>query len=698
MHKKCEGREENMKDSIHVENARVHNLKGVTLDIPKNRLVVFTGVSGSGKTSLLFDTVHREAERQLIETFSSFARRRLPKLSRPEVDSIRNLSPSIVIDQKRMGRNLRSTVGTATEVYTYLRMLFSRCGNVPGLLSSHFSFNHPEGMCPACKGLGRRISIDPKSLLDRRKSLKEGAILHPDYRIGGWNWRELLGSELFDNDKPVEKFTDQELNTLLYARSLALIKKHGAGTYSKVWEGVVQKLERLYINRDSEELPRERRESCLRFLVYEECFQCQGRRLNEVALSSQVQGYGIGDVVERELVELDAWLSTVRGEVAEPLVRKMRGILSHLIGIGVGYLSLNRCVSTLSGGESQRVKMARQLDCDLTGLMYVFDEPSIGLHPRDVEQLITILRGLIAYGNSVLVVEHDETLIAAADYVVEVGPGAGRFGGKICFNGPIEEYIDTGSATVTTLRKEKQGKLRQCRKWTEAWRIENATLHNLKGVNVQIPKGILVCVTGVAGSGKSSLVHGVFAKQHSDVVVVDQKPITGNSRSNPATFLGIFDQIRKAFAYATGESPSLFSFNSSGACPTCKGAGVLSVEMSFLDDVRILCPKCGGKKFSDKVLSLLWNGRSIYDLLSMTVEEAMPLFSGARTKKSLEMLSKVGLGYLTLGQPLSTLSGGGVAKAEAGCGIGKERWCLHPRRAYDRASSRRHSEAHACPS
>ena len=668
----CVGKEESMKESIHVENAHVHNLKGVTLDIPKNRIVVFTGVSGSGKTSLLFDTVHREAERQLIETFSSFARRRLPKLSRPEVDSIRNLPPSIVIDQKRMGRTLRSTVGTATEVYTYLRMLFSRCGSVPGLLSSHFSFNHPEGMCPACKGLGRRISIDPNLLLDRRKSLKEGAVLHPDYRIGGWNWRELLGSELFDNDTPLEKFADQELNTLLYARSLPIIKKHGAGTYSKVWEGVVQKLERLYINRDSEELPRERRESCLRFLVYEECSQCQGRRLNKVALSSRVQGYGIGDVVERELVELDAWLATVRGEVAEPLVRKMRGILSHLIGIGVGYLSLNRCVSTLSGGESQRVKMARQLDCDLTGLMYVLDEPTIGLHPRDVEQLITILRGLVAYGNSVFVVEHDETLIAAADHVIEVGPGAGRFGGEICFNGSIEEYIDSGSKTVATLRKEQEGKPIHRRKWTEAWQIENATLHNLKGITVQMPKGVLVCVTGVAGSGKSSLVHGVFAKQHGDVVVADQNPITGNSRSNPATFLGIFDQIRKTFAHATGESPSLFSFNSSGACSACKGAGVLSVEMSFLDDVRILCPKCGGKRFSDKVLSLLWNGRSIYDLLSMTVEEAMPLFSEARTKKALEMLGKVGLSYLTLGQPLSTLSGGESQRLKLAAELGKK--------------------------
>ncbi|HOC54824.1 MAG TPA: excinuclease ABC subunit UvrA [Verrucomicrobiota bacterium] len=660
-----------MREAIRIENARVHNLKGINLSIPRDRVVVFTGVSGSGKSSLVFDTLHTEAQRQLIETFSSFARRRLPKLSRPEVDAIHNLSTSIVIDQHRLGRTLRSTVGTATEVYTYLRLLYSRCGDTPGLASFHFGFNHPEGMCPACMGLGKRIQVDTGRMLDKAKSLRDGAITHPDYRVGGWNWRELVAIDMFDADKPLREFTPAELEKLLFAEGLPIVKKHGAGTYAKTWVGIARRLERLYVNRAEDELSESRRDAYHQYLSYGECTACGGLRLAPARLAVRLAGKGIGEAVQMELTDLDGWLGTITSPVAAPLVQKMRSILSNLIGIGVGYLSLNRAVATLSGGESQRIKMARQLDCDLIGLMYVMDEPSIGLHARDIDQLIAMLEHLRDQGNSVLVVEHDPAIIASGDYIVEIGPGPGRQGGEVCFAGERAAFLQSGCRTATLMRQGHIPLGAPRRNWSQSWPIRGARANNLRNVDVDIPQRVLVCVTGVAGSGKSSLVHEVFVPLVPSAVVVDQNLIGCNSRSNPATFLGVFDDVRRVFARATGKPASWFSYNSEGACPACKGQGTIAVEMHFLDDVRILCSACNGQRYTDEVLALRCQGHNIHEVLAMTAQEAAAAFTQPRVKAALRLLCEVGLDYLTLGQPLTTLSGGECQRLKLAAELGK---------------------------
>ena len=660
-----------MHDHIEVVNARVHNLKNLTLAIPRDKLVVFTGVSGSGKSSLVFDTLHTEAQRQLVETFSSFARRRLPKLSRPDVDEIRNLSTSIVIDQKRLGRTLRSTVGTATEVYTYLRMLYARCGSMPGIPSFLLGFNHPEGMCPACAGLGKRIRVNTEMLIDPTLTLREGAITHPDWKVGAWNWRELTAIDLFDVDTPVGEFSAEELERLLHADDIPIEKPHGGGTYTKAWRGVARRLERAYVDKAEDELPAAKRDAYQRYFTYGTCDVCGGLRLNPRALSITVDGVGIGEVVQMELTDLDAWLTTIHDPVAEPLVTKMRGILSHLIEIGVGYLSLNRSVATLSGGESQRVKMARQLDCDLIGMMYILDEPSIGLHPRDVAKLVEMLRQLRDKGNSVLVVEHDATVISSADHVVEIGPTAGMGGGEVCFEGPIEEFLCSSSQTAVMMREGARVAARNRREVREVWQVRGARANNLKDVDVDIPKRVLVVVTGVAGSGKSSLVHDEFAISRPGAIVVDQSAIGRSSRSNPATYLGFFDAIRKLFAEETGRPAALFSFNSTGACPTCKGQGRISIEMSFLDDVKVECSECHGRRYTDEVLALTWRGLSIHDVLSLTAREALDVFEHKAIHGPLALLCEVGLDYLTLGQPLSTLSGGECQRIKLVTELGK---------------------------
>ncbi len=648
---------------IEIENARTHNLKNISVRIPKNRIVAVTGVSGSGKSSLIFDTVYTEAQRQLIETFSTFARRRLPKLSRPDVDEIRNLSTAIIIDQKPLGRNMRSTVGTATEVFTYLRMLYSRIGKPFIGASYKFSFNHPEGMCPECRGLGKRIRVREELLIDPERSLRDGAVTHPDFKIGGWYWKEIMNCGLFDTEKKLKDFTGEERSRLLYERDVEIDAHHASFIYTKKFEGIVAKLERLYVNKGEEELPEGKKDAYTNYLEYSDCPSCGGSRLNAEARSVIVNGLSIERCGEMELTELDAFLAETagqpgsEGEIALPLVRKMRGILGYLIGIGVGYLSLSRGVATLSGGEAQRLKMARQMDCDLTGLLYILDEPSIGLHPRDTGSLITMLRGLMEKGNSVLVVEHDPQVIEAADYVIDVGPEAGKLGGRIEFTGTVAELKESNCLTGKLLKEPLRGISRR-RPWKDSYLIENASLHNLKGISVRIPKGIFTCVTGVAGSGKSSLINDIFVAQEPEAVVIDQGAIGRSSRSTPATYTGIFDLIRKEFASHTNSDPSLFSFNSSGACPACKGQGSVRIEMNFMDDVQILCDSCEGKRYTEEVLSLTYRGKNIFEALSMTVEEAEGFFATPAIKKQLKVLREVGLGYLEIGQPVSSLSGG----------------------------------------
>lgn len=644
-------------DKIIIKNARTHNLKDVSLEIPKDKVVVFTGISGSGKSSLVFDAIYTEAQRQLIETFSSFARSRMPKLSKPDVDVIKNISTAIVIDQKRMGTTLRSTVGTATELYTYLRLLFSRCGDKFIGPSFAFGFNHPLGMCPDCKGLGKQIKVDVDLLLDKEKSIREGAIDHPDHKVGGWNWREMVAADIFDVDKKVKDFSDKEINDLLYAEAIPIEKKHGAGTYSKVFEGVARKLERIYVNKAKDELSKDRKDAYQKYFKYSDCDSCGGSRINEKARSVRVNGKTIPQLVNMELTDLNDFLGTVEGDIAKPIVQKMRQIQSHLIEIGVGYLSLNRSVATLSGGESQRVKMARQLDCDLVDMMYIMDEPSIGLHPKDISKLIEMLVRLKEKGNSVFIVEHDAAIIQCAEYVIDIGPKAGSLGGEIVYCGSYDGLLRSDGLTAEYLRrKEKVSNNRK--KWQDAIEIKNTSLHNLKNISTKIPKGVLTCITGVAGSGKSSLINDVFIKENKKAVIIDQSPVGKSSRSNPVTYIEVFDLIRQEFARATNSNPSLFSFNSKGACPKCKGLGTISFEMSFMDEVKVVCDECNGQRYTEDVLALKYKQKNISNILHMTVKETVDFFENNEIKRKLNILCDVGLEYLELGQPLSTLSGG----------------------------------------
>lgn len=644
-------------DKIIIKNATTHNLKNVSLEIPKNKLVVFTGVSGSGKSSLVFDTLYTESQRQLIETFSSFARARMPKLSKPPVEEIKNISTAIVIDQKRMGTTLRSTVGTATELYTYLRLLFSRCGDKFIGPSFVFGFNHPLGMCPNCKGLGKQIKVDVNLILDKEKTIREGAINHPDHKVGGWNWREMVAIGLFDVDKKLKDFTEKELDDLLYAKAISIEKKHGAGTYSKNFEGIVRRLERVYVNKAKDELSKDRKDAYQRYFVYSDCDFCSGSRINEEAGSVKVNGKTIPELINMEFNDLYNFLGTIKGDLAKPMVQKMRQILSHLIEIGVGYLSLNRTVATLSGGESQRVKMARQLDCDLVDMMYIMDEPSIGLHPRDINKLIEMLIKLKEKGNSVFVVEHDTALIKCAEHIIDIGPKAGSLGGEIIYSGSFEGLKESKGLTAEYLNKHEEIQNNR-KKWQDYIEVKNASLHNLKNVSVKIPKGVLTCITGVAGSGKSSLINDVFVKENKDAIIIDQSPVGKSSRSNPATYIGAFDLIRKEFAIATDSNPSLFSFNSKGACPKCKGLGTISYEMSFMDEVKVACDECNGKRYTEAVLSLEYKEKNIDDILHATIKDLLIFFKDAEINRRLKILCDVGLDYLELGQPLSTLSGG----------------------------------------
>lgn len=658
-------------ETIIIENAHMHNLKNITLDIPKHKLVAFTGVSGSGKSTLLFDTIYTEAQRQLIETFSTFARARMPKLSRPDVDDIRNLSTAIVIDQKRMGTNLRSTVGTATEINTYLRLLYSRLGTPYIGASFLFSFNHPDGMCQHCHGLGKIIRINTDMLLDKNKSIFEGAITHPDFKIGGWLWRELVSIDLFDINKKIENYTTGELNRLLYSEPIPIDKKHGVSTYSKNFEGIARRMERLITGKAEDESPDEEKDAYRKFHIYSECPHCTGTRLNERARSVKLNNITIAQLCSMELSDVDLFLQKIDCEIGRPIIDKIRQILNHLIDIGVGYLSLDRAVATLSGGESQRVKMARQLDCNLVDMIYVLDEPSIGLHPRDTAKLITILKKLRDNGNSVFVVEHDPEIIRSAEWLIDIGPKAGRFGGELVYTGEPEGIVNTESLTGKYLFNEKHIilKRKKCDKFIE---IKNATRNNLKNVSAKFPVGALTCVTGVAGSGKSTLIHQCFIKKYPESIVIDQSAIGKTSRANPATYTGIFDMIRKEFATATGEPAALFSFNSQGACPKCNGQGSISYELHFLDSVRTTCDECQGKRYQQEVLQLHYNDKSIADILDMSVNQAIGFFKNSRIDKQLKILSEVGLDYIKLGQSLSTLSGGESQRLKIASELSKE--------------------------
>ncbi len=642
---------------IEIRGARENNLKNVSLRIPKRKITLFTGVSGSGKSSIVFDTLAAEARRQLNDTFSTFVRTFLPRYSQPEADAIENLSMAIVVDQKRMGGGSHSTVGTITDIYTVLRLLFSRIGQPYVGNYNVFSFNDPQGRCPNCNGLGRKIGVDMEAFLDTSRSLNEGAILYPEFSVEGWGGETFAQSGLFDMDKKLADYTEQEMDLLLHGKPTKVKIQFGGKSVNITLEGIVDKFTNKYINRDLKSYSERTQNSVSPYMTFGPCALCKGTRLSQAALSCKINGRSIAELTAMEVDELIEVIRAIQEPEAAPIVASLTDRLQHMIDIGLEYLSLDQETDSLSGGESQRIKMVKHLGSSLVDVMYVFDEPSIGLHPRDVHRLNELLQKLRDTGNTVIVVEHDPDVIKIAEHVVDVGPNAASGGGSIVFEGTYASLLQADTLTARHLQHRLPLK-ENFRPAKGQLSITHARANNLQDVSVDIPKGVLTVVTGVAGSGKSSLIHQVFLRQHPDAIVIDQSAVGTSSRSNPATYTGILDDVRKAFAAANKVSPSLFSFNSKGACENCQGLGVIYTELAFLDEVKTPCEVCGGKRFKDEVLGYLLNGKSITDVLAMSVEQALGFFTIPDVVSRLQALNDVGLNYLTLGQPLSTLSGG----------------------------------------
>ena len=641
-------------DKMIIEGLRQNNLKNISLEIPKEKIVVFTGVSGSGKSSIVFDTIAAESQRQMNETYSAWIRGRLEKFEKPKVDRIENLSASVIVDQNRLGGNARSTVGTISDMYAALRLLFSRIGEPYAGTASFFSFNDPNGMCPECCGIGKVMSVDVESRIDPEKTWQEGMADLPAFHSGNWYWKQYTEAGIFPLDKKWKDFTQTERNRLLYGADTP-----GGPRLSKKVEGVANYLNKLLINRDTSNLKEASVKRLMSLVSQRECPCCHGKRLNPKTLACKVAGYNINEMCEMEFSELVEVLKSIRDPRAQTMVDALVASLTRMIDIGLPYLSMNRESSTLSGGEAQRLKLVRYMGSSLTGMTYIFDEPSTGMHPRDVHRMTNLLKSLRDRGNTVLVVEHDRDVISIADQVIDVGPLAGKNGGQILFQGSYEALLCSGTLTGNAMKQRVE--LRENPRIPQGFLpVRNACVHNLKNVDVDIPLGVLTVVTGVAGSGKSSLIRDVFAKQYADrVVLVDQSPITVTGRSTPATFLGFFDGIRREMAAACQADASLFSFNSKGACPACGGRGVIVTELVFMDPVVTVCESCGGKRYSREALSCTYRGKNMEEILAMSAQEALDFFRDNRKiRKSIQAMVTVGLGYLSLGQPTSTLSGG----------------------------------------
>ena len=688
-------------DLIRVHGARENNLKDVSIEIPKRRLTAFTGVSGSGKSSLVFSTIAAESQRLINETYSTFVQGFMPTLARPDVDVLDGITTAIIVDQQRMGADPRSTVGTATDANAMLRILFSRLGQPHVGPAKAFSFNVASvsgagavtlekagkqvkerrsfsivgGMCPRCEGRGQVSDFDLAAVVDSSRSLNEGAILVPGYSMEGWYGRVYIGSGFFDADKPVGEYSQKELDHLLH-QAPTKIKVEGINI---TYEGLIPRIQKSMLSKDREAMQPHIRAFVDRAITFDTCPDCEGTRLTELARSSKIKGISIADACAMQISDLAGWVRDLDEPSVAPLLESLRETLDSFVEIGLGYLSLERPSGTLSGGESQRTKMIRHLGSSLTDVTYVFDEPSIGLHPHDIQRMNELLLRLRDKGNTVLVVEHKPEMIAIADHVVDLGPGAGSNGGAIQFEGSVEGLRASG--TLTGRHLDDRASLKPAvREPSGAIEVRGADRHNLRDVDVDIPLGVLTVVTGVAGSGKSSLVHGSVAGREG-VVVVDQSAIKGSRRSNPATYTGILDPVRTAFAKANGVKPALFSANSEGACPACKGAGVIYTDLVMMAGVATPCDECEGKRYSSEVLGYTLGGKNIAEALDMSMLEARDFFAGdsmpeakvPKAAKILERLVDVGLGYLTLGQPLSTLSGGerqrlklAIAMAEEG--------------------------------
>ncbi|WP_329571076.1 excinuclease ABC subunit UvrA [Kitasatospora sp. NBC_01266] len=670
-------------DLIRVHGVRVNNLKDLSVEIPKRRLTVFTGVSGSGKSSLVFDTIAAESQRLINETYSAFVQGFMPTLARPEVDVLAGLTTAIIVDQQRMAADARSTVGTATDANAMLRILFSRLGkphigspsafafNVPSVRASgaitvergakkavKATFNRTGGMCPRCEGRGAVSDIDLTQLYDDSKSIAEGAFTIPGWKSDSfWTVRVYAESGILDPNKPIRKFTKKELHDFLYGEPTK-VKVEGVNL---TYEGLIPKIQRSFLSKDKESLQPHIRAFVERAVTFTTCPECEGTRLSEGARSSKIKRISIADACAMQISDLLAWVRGLDEPSVAPLLAALAHTLDSFVEIGLGYLTLDRASGTLSGGEAQRVKMIRHLGSSLTDVTYVFDEPTTGLHPHDIQRMNELLLRLRDKGNTVLVVEHKPQTIAIADHVIDLGPGAGAAGGTVCFEGTVEGLRAAGTTTGRHLDDRATVKA-TVREPSGALAVRGATTHNLRDVDVDIPLGVLVVVTGVAGSGKSSLVHGSI-RDDAGVVRVDQGAIRGSRRSNPATYTGLLEPIRKAFAKANGVKPALFSANSEGACPTCNGAGVVYTDLAMMAGVASTCEECEGKRFHASVLEHHLGGRDISEVLAMSVTEAEEFFGAgeARTPAAhavLRRLADVGLGYLSLGQPLTTLSGG----------------------------------------
>jgi excinuclease UvrABC ATPase subunit len=645
-------------DLIRVQGARENNLKNISVELPKRRLTVFTGVSGSGKSSLVFGTIAAESQRMINETYSAFVQGFMPTQARPDVDVLEGLTTAIIVDQERMGANSRSTVGTATDANAMLRILFSRLGQPQIGSTNAFAFN-TGGMCPRCEGVGTVNDIDLAQLYDDSKSLNGGAITIPGYTADGWQVRIYAESGFVDGDKPIREFTPQELDDFLRHEPT----KVRINNINLSYEGLIPKIQKSMLSKDVDAMQPHIRTFVERAVTFSVCPECDGTRLNAAARSSKIAGKSIADACAMQISDLAEWTRGLDEPAVTPLLTVLQQSLDSFVEIGLGYLSLERPSGTLSGGEAQRVKMIRHLGSSLTDVTYVFDEPTVGLHPHDIQRMNELLLRLRDKGNTVLVVEHKPEMIAIADHVVDLGPGAGAGGGEVMYEGTVAGLRASG--TLTGRHLDDRASVRNAvRGSSGALEVRGASSHNLQGVDVDIPLGMLVVITGVAGSGKSSLIHGSVAPREG-VVAIDQAAIRGSRRSNPATYTGLLDPIRTAFAKANGVKPALFSANSEGACPVCNGAGVIYTDLGVMAGVATVCEECGGKRFQAAVLEYKLGGRDIDQVLGMSVAEAEAFFAGrdgdAKVPAAHAILSRladVGLGYLTIGQPLTTLSGG----------------------------------------
>ena len=641
-------------EPIKIRGLKQNNLKNISLDIPKNKIVVFTGVSGSGKSSIVFDTIAAESQRQMNETYTAWIRGRLPKYEKPNVETIDHLNPSVIIDQSRLGGNARSTVGTISDMYSSLRLLFSRIGEPSIGPASFFSFNNPNGMCKTCAGIGKVMDFDIHNLIDAEKTYDEGCFMLPAFGPDKYYWKIYRRPEYFRTDVKWKDLTEKEQNVLLYGSYTP-----GGERIDKKLEGIYNQFKRLVLMKGPEEQTDYTLKKISQFMYECECPDCKGRRLNDNALSSRVNGYNIAEMCEMEFSVLRDELAKITDPRASSVCAGLIASLDRMIDIGLPYLSMNRESSTLSGGEAQRLKLVRYMGSSLCGMIYIFDEPSTGMHPRDVHRMTRLLKSLRDKGNTVLVVEHDKDIISIADEVIDIGPLAGKNGGQILFQGSYEDLLvsqtRTGNALITKLAAKE--KVRSPKGYLP---VRRANLHNLKDVDIDIPLGILTVVTGVAGSGKSSLIRDVFAKQYEEqVVLIDQSAITATGRSTVCSFMGFFDEIRKVFAKASHANESLFTFNGKGACPACKGRGFITTELVFMDPVTTECEYCNGTRYSDEALSHRYKEKSIVEVLELSVEEAYEFFSdNKKIRRKLSALMEVGLSYISLGQPLSTFSGG----------------------------------------